>query len=203
MPPFRTEAHETRGCGSFLNSVCSLPFEFCEWNPLFKKCKDNFEQNWKTHFPDVQGDDELVQLMTRLGFEGGDAASKKAQGSKKPASDDIGTGGGAPNKKKEKAPAEIVIELNNRNKKKHITVVKGLDLHGVDTAAAAKVFGKKFACGSALKKAQDGQPETIEIQGNVRDEIAAVIVDKLKLSIDNIVVLVDGKKIKAAELPPS
>ena len=142
-------------------------------------------------------------VRARLGFEGGDAASKKAQGGKKPASEDIGSGGGAPNKKKEKAPAEIVIELNNRNKKKHITVVKGLDLHGVDTAAAAKVFGKKFACGSALKKAQDGQPETIEIQGNVRDEIAAVIVDKLKLSIDNIVVLVDGKKIKAAELPPS
>jgi len=181
--------------------VCSMPFEFCEWNPLFKKCKENFAENGKKHFPHADGDEELAALMARLGFEGGDAASKKAQSSKKPAAED----GSAPqqNKKKEKTPPEILIELNNRNKKKHITIVKGLDHFGVDTAAAAKTFGKKFACGSALKKAQDGQPESIEIQGNYRDELAAVMVDKLKLKLEDIAVLVDGKKVKATDMPGS
>lgn len=146
-------------------AVCSLPFEFCEWGPNFKKCKESFGQNYQKHFPDVAGDEELLALMTRLGFEGGDEASKKAQKAKKSAGDgEAAAGGGGGGKKKEKAPPEIVIELNNRNKKKHITVVKGLDAFDVDTAAAAKTFGKKFACGSALKKAQDGQPESIEIQ---------------------------------------
>ena len=92
-----------------------------------------------------------------------------------------------------------MIELNNRNKKKHITVVKGLEHFGVDTAAAAKTFGKKFACGSALKKGSDGQPDSIEIQGNYRDELPALIVDKLKVSLDNIVLVVDGRKVKAAD----
>ena len=118
-----------------------MPFEYCEWSPLFKKCKENFQDNWQKHFPSIQGDEELTQLMSRLGFEGGDAASKKAQSTKKPANAD---GSAQPqNKKKEKSPPEVLIELNNRNKKKHITVIKGLDRFDVDTAAAAKLFGKK------------------------------------------------------------
>ena len=97
---------------------------------------------------------------------------------------------------------EIVIELNNRNKKKHITVVKGLEHFHDDPAAAAKLFGKKFACGSALKKGQAGQADCIEIQGSCRDELPAFMVDKLKLNLDNIVVVIDGKKFKAADAPP-
>jgi len=195
-------ASETRHIASVpYCEVCSLPFEFCEWGPNFKKCKESFGQNYQKHFSDVAGDEELLALMTRLGFEGGDEASKKAQKAKKSAGDgDAAAGGGGGGKKKEKAPPEIVIELNNRNKKKHITVVKGLDAFDVDTAAAAKTFGKKFACGSALKKAQDGQPESIEIQGNYRDELPALIVDKLKLKIENISILIDGKKVKAADM---
>ena len=179
-----------------------MPFEFCEWTPSFKKCKENFEQNGATYFPEVDVED-FEQLMARLGLEGGDAASKKAQSSKNK------SGGGEEGgeklmpggKKKGKPVEEVTIELNNRNKKKHITVVKGLDRFDVDTAAAAKTFGKKFACGSALKKAQDGLPESIEIQGNYRDELPALIVDKLKLSLENIFVVVDGKKVKAADMP--
>ena len=120
-----------------------MPFEFCEWNPLFKKCKETFAQNWSKHFPDVEGEEELLQLMTRLGFEGGDANSKKAQSTKKAAAAEDGGAVAAPKSKKEKAPPEVVIDLNNRNKKKHITIVKGLEAFEVDTAAAAKVFGKK------------------------------------------------------------
>ena len=200
---------ETRHIASMAYcDVCTMPYEFCEWNPLFKKCKENFELNHKKHFPKVDGGDELIALMTRLGFEGGDAASKKAQSSKKPADTSTdggggsssGTGGGGGGKKKEKPPPDVVIELNNRNKKKHITVVKGLEHFGVDTAAAAKTFGKKFACGSALKKGSDGQADSIEIQGNYRDELPAVIVDKLKLSLDSILLVVDGKKVETADL---
>ena len=151
----------------------------------------------------MEGEEGLVELMARLGYTGGDAASKKAQSGKKPGgSGEGGGGGGGGGKKKEKDASQIVIELNNRNKKKHITTVKGLDLFGVDAAAAAKLFGKRFACGSALKKGQAGQPEQIEIQGSCRDELPAIIVDKLKMNMDDIVVLIDGKKVKGADAPP-
>ena len=70
-----------------------------------------------------------------------------------------------------------------------------------DAPAAAKLFGKKFACGSAYKKGEAGKADCIEIQGSCRDELPAFMVDKLKLSIDNIYVLIDNKKIKAADAP--
>ena len=79
-------------------------------------------------------------LQTRAGGGGGDkSAAAPAPAAAPEAAEQAGGGG----KKKEKALPEIVIELNNRNKKKHITVIKGLDAFDVDTAAAAKIFGKK------------------------------------------------------------
>ena len=94
-----------------------------------------------------------------------------------------------------------MIELNNRNKKKHITTVKGLELFGVDAAAAAKIFGKRFACGSALKKGENGKPDQIEIQGSCHLELPAIIVDKLKMSLDDIYIVLDAKKVKACDAP--
>jgi len=183
--------------------VCSLPFEFCEWNTLgsFTKCQESFQANWQTHFPDVEGEEALTALMAQLGLDGGDGASKKAQkGAKKGAAATDGADAQPQSKKdkKKQEPAEIVIELNNRNKKKHITTVRGLERFEVDMTAAAKLFGKRFACGSALKKGQNGQPDQIEIQGSYRDELPAVLVDKLKMSMDDIVVMIDGKKVKAS-----
>ncbi len=188
--------------------ICTVPFEYCEWGPQFKKCKEAFQSGWKEHFPEVEGDEALVELMTRLGFEGAaDANAKKAQSSKKAAADsaaggEAGGGGGGSKPKKEKAPPCVVIELNSRNKKKHITTVKGLEhFDGIDVPAAAKLFGKKFACGSAFKKGQNGLPDQIEIQGSCMLELPSLIVDKLKLPIEQIYVVHDGKKIKASDAP--
>jgi density-regulated protein DRP1 len=188
--------------------VSGLPFEYCEFSPLIAKCRESFEKNYTKYFPDVEETEEaLAELMTKLGMIGEkDAASKKAQSAKKGGGGGGGEGGGGGGggKKKKDEVAQVVIELNNRNKKKHITVVKGLEgFPSVDPAAAAKLFGKRFACGSALKKGQNGQSDCIEIQGSCRDELPGFMVDKLKLSLEDIVLLIDNKKIKAADHIPS
>lgn len=124
-------------------TVCTAPFEFCEWGPEFARCKARFQEHYQQSFPDVSGEEELLELMTRLGFEGEtDAAAKKAQKAKKAPSEDAPPP--PPSKKdKKKEAAAIVIELNTRNKKKFVTCVRGLELFEVDAPAAAKVFGKK------------------------------------------------------------
>ena len=180
--------------------ITGLPFEYCEFHPLIAKARENFEKVYEKHFPGT-GEDGLEELMISLGMKGDlDAAAKKAQGGKKPKDPSEGGGGGG-GKKKGGGEAQIVIELNNRNKKKHITVVKGLELFGVDTAAAAKLFGKRFACGSALVKGANGQADQIDIQGSCRDKLPAIIVEKLKMDLENIYLLIDGKKIKASDGP--
>ena len=187
-------------CVLFAVPVTGLPFEFVEFSPLIKKARANFEENYKTYYPDIEGPEELAELMAQLGMTGVDAASKRAQSGKKPADPTAPPQSGS-GKKKDAAEKKIVIELNNRNKKKHITTVKGLELFDVDVPAAAKLFGKRFACGSSLKKGQAGQPDQIEIQGSCHLDLPAILVDKLKMSIDDIIVVLDGKKVKAADAP--
>ena len=59
---------------------------------------------------------------------------------------------------------------------------------GVDTSAAAKVFGKKFACGSALQKGKNGIPDQIEIQGNCFEVLPEFILEKFKdIAIEDVV----------------
>lgn len=178
-------------------AVCSLPFEHCEFTSIVKKCRANFEVDHPTHYPAIESPEELAELMAQFGMASdGDAASRKAQSAKNMPADPRAPSVG---QKKEAPPAQILIELNNRNKKKHITTVKGLELFGCDAAAAAKLFGKRFACGAALTKGVAGQPDQIEIQGSCRDKLPAIIVDKLKMSLDDIFVVLDGKRVKAAD----
>merc|ERR1740136_301023 len=146
--------------------------------------------------------------MTRLGFEGEpDAAAKKAQTSKKKpaveaeataegeeaAPSECGEGGGGGKKKKKQDSKSVIIELTSRNKKKHVTAVRGLENFEVDVPAAAKLFGKKFACGSAFQKGKNGLPDQIEIQGNFMEELPSFLLDKFKIELDDIQ-LIEGKK---------
>ena len=50
---------------------------------------------------------------------------------------------------------------------------------------------------------QAGQPDQIEIQGSCHLELPAIIVDKLKMKLEDIYVVLDGKKVKACDAPTS
>ena len=50
-------------------AVCTLPVEYCEWDPLFGKCKEWLDGGaWKELYPDLD-EDGLAEMMTRLGFQ--------------------------------------------------------------------------------------------------------------------------------------
>ena len=65
--------------------MCSLPFEYCEWGPQFPKCKEWFQGNFQRFYPEVGTADlaheDVVALMTRLGFEGEPDAAATNQAS--------------------------------------------------------------------------------------------------------------------------
>jgi len=173
--------------------VTSMPHEFSEFDPQFEESKKRFKDEYQQHFPEVTDEEALCELMLKLGYEGEkDAAALKAQGGKKPKAVG-GEGGGGGGKKK--PPAQVVIELTSRNKKKHITCVRGLEAFGVDMADAAKPMGKKFASGSAFQKGKHGQPDQIEIQGNFIEELPAFLLAKFKIS-EEACKIVDSSKSK-------
>lgn len=112
-------------------------------------------------------------------------------------------GGGGKGGGKKGDKGKVTIELSSRNKRKHLTSVRGLEAFGIDLRAAAKVFGKKarlpasthpnargharhwrrprarqFASGSAFEKGKHGQPDAIEIQGDWMHELPDFLCQK-------------------------
>ncbi|KAK6958079.1 Translation machinery-associated protein 22 [Daldinia eschscholtzii] len=96
------------------------------------------------------------------------------------------------------ANSVVTIKRVERNKRKFVTAVSGLEAFGLDLKKVAKEFGKKFATGSSVTKVPSGGEEIV-VQGDVSDEIEDFLLDKYKDTIpeDNIE-LVDDKKKKGS-----
>ncbi|KAK2759036.1 Translation machinery-associated protein 22 [Arachnomyces sp. PD_36] len=100
-----------------------------------------------------------------------------------------------------KAAAKIIIKRVERNKRKYVTVLSGLEPHGLDNKKIAKELGKKFATGSSVTKsavaASSGGPgDEITVQGDVSDDLYDWLVDTYGKEIpeDNIEMVEDKKK---------
>ena len=67
--------------------------------------------------------------------------------------------------------------------------------------AAAKVFGKKFACGSGFQKGKNGLPDEIEIQGNYVEKLPAFIEEKYGIEQSSMKIVDGSKKPKGPKDP--
>ncbi|XP_046840559.1 density-regulated protein homolog [Xenia sp. Carnegie-2017] len=137
--------------------VCSLPNEYCEYNPSYDQCIEW----WKGNYPDE------YEEMIAQGLEALDVGGTKKRQTR-------GGKGVVKTKKKANAgPKKVKVSLSQRNKKKFVTVVSGLKTFDIDVKKAAKSFGQKFACGTSIT----GGDEII-IQGDVKDDIIDFIQEK-------------------------
>eukprot|EP00013_Stygamoeba_regulata_P023894 CAMPEP_0177650874 /NCGR_PEP_ID=MMETSP0447-20121125/12201_1 /TAXON_ID=0 /ORGANISM="Stygamoeba regulata, Strain BSH-02190019" /LENGTH=183 /DNA_ID=CAMNT_0019153825 /DNA_START=54 /DNA_END=605 /DNA_ORIENTATION=+ len=168
-------AEEVLYCG-----VCGLPPEFCEYGTTVPACRDWLAQN----HPDVHAE---------LAGEGEAKSAGAAAGGKEAA------GGGAAKetklpggKTKKKAEPMVVVSRSQRNKRKFVTNVAGLEGFGVKHKEASKLFANRFACGASVVKTQQG--ESIDIQGDVVGDIADLLAEKFSIKESSITILEDKKK---------
>lgn len=98
-----------------------------------------------------------------------------------------------------KAEAMVLIKRVERNKRKYVTVVSGLEEHGLELKKIAKELGKKFATGSSVTKTAAGGEE-ITVQGDVSDDLFDWLIDVYGHIVpeDNIDCIEDKPKKKAA-----
>jgi density-regulated protein DRP1 len=98
-------------------------------------------------------------MASKLGYAGagGEGAPAGADGD----GDAAKTGGGG--KKKKDAVKEVLVSSKQRQKKKFVCTVRGLEMFGVKLPEACKVFKKKFSTGASVTETPD-QKEEIEIQ---------------------------------------
>jgi density-regulated protein len=89
----------------------------------------------------------------------------------------------------------VIIKRVERNKRKYVTAVSGLEAFGLDLKKVAKDFGKKFATGSSVTKTAAGGEEIV-VQGDVSEEIEEYLVENYdgKVPEDNIELVEDKKK---------
>ena len=96
-----------------------------------------------------------------------------------------------------KAAAKVIIKRVERNKRKFVTVVSGLEDHGLDLKKIAKELGKKFATGSSVTKTASGGEE-ITVQGDVSDDVYDWLTEKYDDIPEENIDCVEDKKKKGA-----
>ncbi|GLT85546.1 hypothetical protein SLE2022_037340 [Rubroshorea leprosula] len=185
--------------------VCSLPAEYCEFGPDFEKCKPWLINNAPQLYPDLLKDanekeaEKVSERLQSAGISsaGADGAVSSAQsGETSSKQEEVKRLPGGKIKKKEKH--EVVIEKVVRNRRKCITVVKGLELFGVKLSDASKKLGKKFATGASVVKGPT-EKEQIDVQGDVAYDIVDFITETWPDVPEAAIFFIeDGKKVPAA-----
>jgi len=98
---------------------------------------------------------------------------------------------------KKKKAAKVLVKRIERQKRKYVTHVVGLEVFGIDLKKAAKQFATKFATGSSVKANAAGEDEIV-VQGDVADDIFDMIVEEVGvlkgIPEDNIEIIEEKKK---------
>ncbi|EHK98773.1 eIF1-like protein [Glarea lozoyensis ATCC 20868] len=96
--------------------------------------------------------------------------------------------------------SKVLIKRIERNKRKYVTAVSGLEAFGLDNKKVAKEFGKKFATGSSVSKVPSGGEEIV-VQGDVSEEIEEFLLEKYDVIPEDNIELIEDKKKKASAGP--
>lgn len=99
-----------------------------------------------------------------------------------------------------RASSKVYIKRVERNKRKYVTEVSGLEHFGLDLKKIAKEFGKKFATGSSVTKTPSGGEE-ITVQGDVSDDIFDWLGEHHEQIPEENIELIEDKKKKGAAAP--
>ncbi|KAI9513233.1 density-regulated protein DRP1 [Russula earlei] len=154
----------------FYCSVCTYPPEFCEFGNSLSKCKEWLQSESPDLYDKYYSDEAL---KAKLGTISQEAQSKlEEETAKKEAKAEAKADAAL----KKKLASQVVIKRIERNKRKFVTSVRGLEAFGVDLKKAAKLFAQKFATGGSVTKNAAGIDEIV-VQGDVSQEIYDMIAE--------------------------
>ncbi|ODQ66588.1 translation machinery-associated protein 22 [Nadsonia fulvescens var. elongata DSM 6958] len=153
--------------------ICSFPPEYCEFGGAFKRCKEWLEKKEPELFQKLYSVEALEKATSSLSIEKQEEIERKIQKDQKK------NEARAERELANKLSSKIYVKRIERNKRKHVIAISGLELCGIDMKKLAKVFASKFATGASVTKTADGKDEIV-IQGDVGDEVETYIVDMLE-----------------------
>ncbi|KAI1336448.1 translation machinery-associated protein 22 [Xylariaceae sp. FL0016] len=171
--------------------VCTLPPEYCEYGGTVKRCQEWLQKAHPSMYEKIWSPEALEAATASLSVEAQKRAAKDA--AKKTSAAEK-----AEQRQADKiANSVVTIKRVERNKRKYVTAVSGLEAFGLELKKVSKEFGKKFATGSSVTKVPSGGEEIV-VQGDVSDEIEEFLLEKYKDIPEDNIELVDDKKNKKA-----
>ncbi|CAM6120508.1 unnamed protein product [Calypogeia fissa] len=187
--------------------VCSLPAEYCEYGPDFEKCKPWLIKNAPDLYPElVKAEaDKVAEKLDGLEVSPGTKSSGSTSDSKPEEVKKLPGGkvkkkvrfADCPDAHSIKEKPEVVVEKVVRNKKKCLTIIKGLDMFGVKLSDASKKLGKKFASGASVVKGPT-EKEQLDVQGDITYDIVDFITETWPNVPESAIYFIeDGRKVPA------
>lgn len=152
----------------FYCGVCTFPPEYCEFGLSFKRCKQWLQENNESLFDQIYSDEALANATSSLSVEKQAKISKELE--KKQAKEEAKL----ERELQMKLASKVVIKRIERNKRKHVIEISGLEVFNIDMKKLAKTFASKFATGASVTKNAEKKDEIV-VQGDVSDEAKAYI----------------------------
>ncbi|PIL37596.1 hypothetical protein GSI_01290 [Ganoderma sinense ZZ0214-1] len=154
--------------------VCTYPVEFCEFGSSLTRCKEWLQKTDKALYDRFYSEEALQAKIGTLSLEAQEKLDKET--AKKEAKAEAKADAAL----KKKMASQVTIKRIERNKRKHVTAVHGLEAFDVDLKKAAKFFAQKFATGASVTKNAQGFDEIV-VQGDVSGDIVEMIEDGVGL----------------------
>ena len=158
--------------------VCTFPYEYCEYGSSLTKCKANLEAKDPATFARLYSDAALEDKLKSLTTEQADSLERDSVKKERRAQ---------AKEEKERAQAaasKVVLSRTARTKRKVITVVHGLHQFSPPMPAQkviAKGLSSRFATGASVSQSvQNPGIDEIHIQGDVADELRAMMIERKK-----------------------
>ncbi|KAJ5533670.1 hypothetical protein N7494_010222 [Penicillium frequentans] len=176
---------------SFTVECVLYPPEYCGFGGTAKKCEEWLKDEEPELWNQLHSEDALNANLSALSVSAQeraakDAAKKEAKAAQNEARD-----------VERKAASKVIIKRVERNKRKYVTVISGLEVFGLENKKLAKELGKKFATGSSMTRSPSGTEE-ITVQGDVSEDVEDWLLEVYgsKVPGANIELVEDKKKKK-------
>lgn len=151
--------------------VCTLPPEYCEFGLSFNRCKQWLKENYEDMFNTLYSDEALANATSTLSLEKENKISqdllKKQQREEARVEREL----------QKKLSSKVTIKRIERNKRKHIISISGLEVFDIELKKLSKQLSSRFATGCSIVKNAEGH-EDILVQGDLSDE-AKEFIEKL------------------------
>ncbi|KDN52164.1 eIF1-like protein [Tilletiaria anomala UBC 951] len=158
--------------------VCTFPPEYCEFGSSVSKCRTWLEKAHPEMYAKVWSDEAITANLANMTAKQADDLEKEAAKKERKAE------AKAEKEKAQKSALKIILTRAARTKRKATTSVGGLH-HFIPPLPAMKVVSKglasRLATGASVSKSTSNpNVDEIVIQGDVADEIKAMIVARQK-----------------------